>query len=571
MNKTPMSRLTFILLAALCLAASAWASKNARPAWVIADSVNVRSGPSTGDDKVATLTRGTKVYVTVFANKWCKAKLPGGDWGWIAEGLLQFSASAGRALASEGHGSGSSSSGSGGNPPAWISEGAVNVRSGPGPGASSFGTLSAGTKVFVMARQSGWVKVRTPGGSGWIRGDMLEYDASAGRRLASENKGGSSDIRKVYKAYCAGDNARLRDEASTDGDVKATLVRGQTLYVVAREGAWARVRVHNGTWGYIHTSLLKYDREGSGAPAPKPAAGQNVSQVAAWTAEDTVNVRYGPGLDEDVKLQLVKGTYVRIVSIQGHWCMVKTESGQEGWVAGWVLNFAKPSAKPAAPQVAAVPRGDIAYVCRPAVNFRSGPSSDADDVGTLDLGTRVRVLQRGEDWCKVNLESGKSGWIARKYLDTRRQGRIKREQFQDTARGVYAGASEALGNAVGAGKAFVETALKCVGDRYVHGAAGNGAFDCSGLVMYVLGQHGIDISHDSREQFRRGTPVARDSLQAGDIVFFENTYRPGISHVGIYMGNNKFVHAANPRAGVRISDLDESYYSSRYAGARRMR
>jgi N-acetylmuramoyl-L-alanine amidase len=563
-----LSRLAAISLTALCITVGAWAAKNARPAWVIADSVNVRSGPSTSSDKVASLSRGSKVYVTAFTNKWCKAKLPNGNWGWIAEGLLQFSASAGRAIAADAHGSSGASSG--GNPAAWISESAVNVRSGPGPGANSFGTLSAGTKVYVMARESGWVKVRTPGGSGWVRGDMVVYDASTGRHLAAQNKGGDSGIRRVYKAYCTGDSVRLRDDASTDGDVKATLSRGQTLYVVAREGSWARVRVHNGTWGYIHTSLLKYDREGSATPAARPPASQTVSQVAAWTAEDTVNVRYGPGLDEEVKLQLAKGTYVRIVSIQGHWCMVKTEAGQEGWVAGWVLNFAKPSPKPQV-QVAAATRGDLAYVCRPAVNFRSGPSTDADDVGTLDLGTPVRVLQRGEDWCKVNLESGKVGWIARKYLDTRLQSRLRREQFRDTARGIYAGASEAIGNAVGAGKAFVETALQYCGRPYARGGDDPSAFDCSGFVMYVLGQHGIDVSHDSRDQFRRGTPIARDSLQPGDVVFFENTYRPGISHVGIYMGDNKFVHAANPSSGVKVSDLNEDYYARKYAGARRMR
>ncbi|MFW6155836.1 MAG: C40 family peptidase, partial [Armatimonadota bacterium] len=81
----------------------------------------------------------------------------------------------------------------------------------------------------------------------------------------------------------------------------------------------------------------------------------------------------------------------------------------------------------------------------------------------------------------------------------------------------------------------------------------------------------VKLSRSSRTQFNQGTPISRDNLQIGDVVFFRNTYRSGISHVGIYMGGNQFIHAANSRSNVKIDSLNSSYYAPRYAGARRMR
>ena len=93
------------------------------PAWVIPDTVNVRSGPGTDRKLISHLSKGTKVYVTAFANNWCWAKLPTGKWGWISEPLLQFSAEKGRALAGS---TASASSSDVDAMPAWIKVATVN-------------------------------------------------------------------------------------------------------------------------------------------------------------------------------------------------------------------------------------------------------------------------------------------------------------------------------------------------------------------------------------------------------------------------------------------------------------
>jgi cell wall-associated NlpC family hydrolase len=118
------------------------------------------------------------------------------------------------------------------------------------------------------------------------------------------------------------------------------------------------------------------------------------------------------------------------------------------------------------------------------------------------------------------------------------------------------------------GEQIVSFALQFEGYPYVYAGEGPYAFDCSGFTMFVVRNTlGIDVPHDMRVQYQMGRPVSRDELQPGDLVFFANTLHPGMSHDGIYIGGGQFIHAETESSGVRISDLDAEYYSSRWYGA----
>lgn len=93
-------------------------------------------------------------------------------------------------------------------------------------------------------------------------------------------------------------------------------------------------------------------------------------------------------------------------------------------------------------------------------------------------------------------------------------------------------------------------------------------FDCSGFVMYVHKKNNIKIPRVARDQYKSGKKIARHALQLGDLVFFE-TYRKGASHVGIYIGDNQFIHSPSRGKDVRIGSLSNSYFKPRYLGARR--
>jgi cell wall-associated NlpC family hydrolase len=116
------------------------------------------------------------------------------------------------------------------------------------------------------------------------------------------------------------------------------------------------------------------------------------------------------------------------------------------------------------------------------------------------------------------------------------------------------------------GMRVVDYAKRFRGVRYVYGGSSpRSGFDCSGFVRYVYAHFGVSLAHSSYAQFGIGRRVGRGSLQPGDLVFFD-----GLGHVGIYIGNGRFIHAPHTGTRVRIQALG-GWYSSRFDGARRLR
>ncbi|CAM5779982.1 C40 family peptidase [Castellaniella caeni] len=120
-------------------------------------------------------------------------------------------------------------------------------------------------------------------------------------------------------------------------------------------------------------------------------------------------------------------------------------------------------------------------------------------------------------------------------------------------------------------KTMVSTAMKFLGVKYRYGgdAPGQG-FDCSGLVAYAAEKSlGLKLPRTASGQAQTGISVDRDELRRGDLVFF-NTRGRRYSHVGIYLGDRKFVHAPRTGAAIRVDSMDMAYWRSRYNGARRL-
>lgn len=119
------------------------------------------------------------------------------------------------------------------------------------------------------------------------------------------------------------------------------------------------------------------------------------------------------------------------------------------------------------------------------------------------------------------------------------------------------------------GQQITSYAQQFLGVPYVWAGRSPSGFDCSGFVSYVLGQNGVYVPRMADEQYAVGAWVNRGDLQPGDLVFF-TTYEPGPSHVGIYTGNDYFIHASSGAGEVVVTSLNSSYYRARYLGARRL-
>lgn len=121
------------------------------------------------------------------------------------------------------------------------------------------------------------------------------------------------------------------------------------------------------------------------------------------------------------------------------------------------------------------------------------------------------------------------------------------------------------------GQFIADFALQFQGYPYVYAGNTPGGFDCSGFTQYViLNTLGIDIGHGVAEQTGYGAWVNWGEWQPGDLVYFAGTYRAGISHTGVYIGDGQFIHAENEGTGVVISSVYSDYYSGHYYGAYRL-
>jgi len=117
--------------------------------------------------------------------------------------------------------------------------------------------------------------------------------------------------------------------------------------------------------------------------------------------------------------------------------------------------------------------------------------------------------------------------------------------------------------------AVVTTALGFRGSPYRNGGSDPSGFDCSGFVQYIFARHGTALPREVRDQFQLGREIDLDDVQAGDLLFFETVSR-GASHVGLAIGDRRFVHAPSSRGVVRVEPYTASYWARRFVGARRV-
>jgi len=116
----------------------------------------------------------------------------------------------------------------------------------------------------------------------------------------------------------------------------------------------------------------------------------------------------------------------------------------------------------------------------------------------------------------------------------------------------------------------VETAEGFIGLPYQWGgASAEEGFDCSGLTMAVYQLNGLSLPRSSQDQYTMGAPVERAGLAKGDLVFFATKGREKVSHVGVYVGDNRFIHAPGKGKSIRVDSLSDRYFTTRYVGARK--
>lgn len=383
----------------------------------------------------------------------------------------------------------------------------LTVRTGPGVGYPALAAIQSGTMVLVL--------------DGPVVGDdgLLWY------RVASAGLVGwcaaewlaAPDVASGTR-YIGGTDggANLRDEPSLFGEILLTIPDGGAVALldasrVADGLDWSLVRFGD-TSGWVMGAFLDGVAAGDEASIPPQMTG-------------------GPATPSNVGTSVIGGN-ARVAGTDGYDLRIRDGIGPD----------APPFATVAEDTVVAVVNGPL-----------------ADKVGAT--------------WYGINFD-GLYGWVSGEYLIPTDAPPSQRAQGSVGMMAAYGGAPMGLSASVASnparGAAIVATALRYLGTAYVWGGTTPAGWDCSGMIQWLYQQvTGVTLPRVSQDQWRYGTPLQADQIEAGDLVFFADTDGPGITHNGIALGDGRFIHARSAALGTVISRLDEPYWTEHYAGARR--
>lgn len=338
----------------------------------------------------------------------------------------------------------------------------------------------------------------------------------------------------------------IRSGPSTSNSVVGYAYKGDKLQILETSNGWYKVKLSNGKTGW---GSGKYINVSGDSSSETPSSGKTGTITA-----DALNVRSGPSTSYGKVTMVYKGQSVTILESSNGWHKIKTQNGQIGWASSDYISTSGQGGGGSTE----TPSTGKGTVTASTLNIRSGPSTSNSIVGKAYKGNTVDILSSSNGWYKVKLSNGQVGWGSSDYIS-------KGGESSGGSEGSGGGSSE-TNNA----QAIINTAKAQLGKPYVWGAEGPNSFDCSGLVYYVYGQHGIKMPRTSREQANVGTTVSQSQLQPGDLIFSSTDGSGGVNHVGIYIGNGQMIHAPKPGDVVKTTNINSSYWQNTYVKAKRV-
>lgn len=413
----------------------------------------------------------------------------------------------------------------------------------------------------------------------------------------------------VVPAPLAGgiERVKLRNGPGLEYDEVARMDGGTSMQVIGRVGDWFQVRENaNSPVYWVAGELLDipeasiytlFEVPQSDIPPPPPPK-------VGMVRESNLNLRDGPGTNYVSMQKVEAGMEVALVEQYQGWMHVATDSF-DGWVSADFLDIGE-GVLPRVPEAETIPDPNpalVGIVNAGNVNLRKGPGTAYPKAGTIGGDTQVDLLARHKEWYRVQLSDGSKVWMFGELLNiapmaqrrvpftnnipalpapprpapapASRHGASSRNSGNQGGNAAPATNNSGGGNFVGlpASGDVAGFAMQFVGHAYVWGGSSPGGFDCSGLTKYVYRQYGVGLPHSAAAQYSTayGAMVGMNSLAPGDLVFFVGTGGGyGITHVAIYIGGGRIVHAMTPALGVQVSNLYSGYWQSHYYGALRV-
>lgn len=324
---------------------------------------------------------------------------------------------------------------------------------------------------------------------------------------------------------------------------------------------------------------------------------EEITKNQKYKITDDVKIKVIPLISSIELEEVKKDAEVEVVEILNDWVKVRTSNEKEGWLRKEKLTTIKTETTDAENNADTTKNENSAeetqtstettksqeetnttktmYVNSQSVNLRQKADKTSQVIKSLTQNTKVTVLSSTNGWAYVDV-NGTKGYIAENLLsstqkETSRSGLTTREQTENATNQAVNTSTETTNTVTEAttssqsGNSVVAYAKQFLGCKYVYGGTSTSGFDCSGFTQYVYKHFGVNLNRTAAAQYSNGQSIT--NLQAGDLVMFGKS---GINHVGIYIGGNTFIHAANKSRGVTTDTLSSGYYKTNYVGARRI-
>ena len=406
--------------------------------------------------------------------------------------------------------------------------GRVNFRTGPGKEYDSMGKIQKGETVTYLGSKGSWRQIKYNSKTGYIHKDYISSASTT-----------STSVKYVNTSY----GLNVRKGPSTSYSVITTLANGTKVNVITTSGGWSKITSGSIT-GYVSNQYLS-SSQGSDNDSNETSTTKYVE------SNISLNVRKGPGTNYSVVTTLSGGTKVTVKSTEDGWSKITT-GNTTGYVSSKYLTSSRPSADNDSNETSTTK-----YVeSNISLNVRKGPGTNYSVVTTLSGGTKVTVKSTEDGWSKITT-GNTTGYVSSKYLTSTKPS---------------SSGSSSSSTSTSASK-LIDYAKKFLGKPYVWGAQGPNGFDCSGFTYYVFkNSAGITLPRTSSLQSNYGTYVSKSNLKPGDLLFFDTvgSNNGGVTHCGIYIGNNQMIHAASGQGKVVINNINNSYYINSYVNARRV-
>ena len=289
-------------------------------------------------------------------------------------------------------------------------------------------------------------------------------------------------------------------------------------------------------------------------------AATDLKTGVAFVTASSLRLRSGPGSGYSTVTYAPKDDVVVLLGRTGDWYKV-IYNLKEGYMHSSYLNAATKE------------NVELGYgrVDGSSVNVRSGPGTGYSAIAVAAKNEKVYIIGINNQWFKVICGSKigyiRSDYVALTEIPYENAASANKPLFfvGGKSTGVTPSAA-ALNGTTASADAIIATAKKYIGVPYLWGGMTPAGFDCSGYVQFVFAAHGVKLPRTASQQYSSGTSVSKANLKKGDLVFFGTG---SITHVGIYVGDNQFIHSSTSK-GVIITSLSNSYWAARYYGARRV-